>query len=287
MFDYSFDDGADEARQAKQEAELRAAQQAEENAPPTFSEDEMDAARKESHALGRQEGMSDAMASIEQQMSRTLDVVLTRIPTVFEQHQSWVREMEADSLRLAATIMRKLAPELTRDAVLPEVEHVIHEAFQFLTEQPKVMIRVADTLEAPLADKVNLMASRVGYEGQVVLVGDPELAEDDCRISWQAGAVERSLGETWKQIDEIIHRAVGDDPNPDKAADEDAVTEQDAAAEPDSETDAEVGAETDTVIETAATEDTDHGIEDEAGADEEAGADAEAGAPKAVEAGSS
>ena len=51
------------------------------------------------------------------------------------------------------------------------------------------MIRVASQLEDALADKVNLMASRIGYEGQVVMVGDPELQEDDCRVSWQAGAV--------------------------------------------------------------------------------------------------
>ena len=166
----------------------------------------MEQARAEAHALGRQEGMADAMAGIEQQVGRTLDILFSRLPKVFEQHAAWTRTMEADAARLSMALMRKLAPQLSRDRELPEVERVIREAFGFLTEQPKVMVRVAPALEEALRDKVTLMASRVGYEGQVVLVGDPELPADDCRISWQAGAVERSLDDTWGQIDQIVDR---------------------------------------------------------------------------------
>lgn len=208
MFDYSFDDGADEARLAEIDAERRAAEEAEANRPPTFSVEEMEAAKTQAHTLGRQEGMADAMAGIEQQMARTLDAVFSRVPKVFEEHAAWTQTMEGDALRLAHTLMRKLAPELVREHELPEVEHVIREAFGFLTEQPKVMIRVAAELEEALSDKVDLMASRVGYEGQVVLVGDPELAIDDCRVSWQAGAVERALEDIWGQVDEIVDRGL-------------------------------------------------------------------------------
>lgn len=247
MFDYSFDDGADDARKAEEEAAARAAQEAAEQAPPTYTVEQMEAARTEAEALGRQQGMSDAMASIDQQVARTLDAVMTRLPRVFEEHAMWSKAMEADAVRLSSAIMHKLAPELTREKALPEVESVIQEAFGFLTEQPKVMIRVASQLEEALADKVNLMASRIGYEGQVVLVGDPELQEDDCRVSWQAGAVERSLDETWQQIDNLVDRALNntpvrdhgettadDDPNPD------LVAELDADAEPETEVTSEL-----------------------------------------------
>lgn len=213
MFDYSFDDGADENRQAEIEARRRAMEEAEANRPPTFSVEELETAKTEAHAAGRQEGMADAMAGIEQQVARTLDAVFSRVPKVFEQHHAWTQTLEADALRLAHTVMRKVSPELVREHELPEVEHVIREAFSFLTEQPKVMIRVAAELESALSEKVNLMASRVGYEGQVVLVGDPELAIDDCRVSWQAGAVERGLDDTWGQIDEIVNRTLASQQN--------------------------------------------------------------------------
>ena len=211
-FDYSFDDGADERRKAAERAKRAAAREAASSRPPTFTVEEMERARADAHAAGRQEGMADAMAGIEQQVARTLDAMFSRLPKVFDEHATWTRTMEADALRLAVTLVRKLSPELSRDRELPEVERVIREAFGFLTEQPKVMIRVAPALEDALRDKVSLMASRVGYEGQVVLVGDPDLPADDCRVSWQAGAVERSLDDTWQQIDQIVERALAGQP---------------------------------------------------------------------------
>ena len=78
---------------------------------------------------------------------------------------------------MSTTIMRKLAPELLRGTELPQVEHIINVAFQFLTDQPKVMIRVASDLEPSLSGKINLLASRVGYEGQVLLIGEAFLEQ--------------------------------------------------------------------------------------------------------------
>ncbi|UUX50512.1 FliH/SctL family protein [Nisaea acidiphila] len=209
---FLFDDIFDEEYQQKLRRAAEAARLAEEeaaaNAPPTYSQDEIDEAKEASYQLGRQEGMSAAMAGIEQQVAVALEGVLSQIGKLTETHRKWTSEMQRDAVRLSATIMRKLAPELTRGTELPQIEHVINQAFQFLTEQPKVMIRVAAEIEEPLRDKVQLMASRVGYEGEVVLVGDPELVATDCRVSWAAGAVERALDETWSEIDEMVERTV-------------------------------------------------------------------------------
>lgn len=245
LFDYSFDDGADDARRAAEEAARREAEEAEANRPPVYSVEELETARSEAYAKARQDGMDDAMAGIEQQIARTLDAVFSRVPKVFEQHKAWTKEMEADAARLGVAVMARLAPELVRDKELPEVEAVIREAFGFLTEQPKVMIRVAKDLEEQLTGKVDLMASRVGYEGQVVLVGDPELPIDDCRVSWQAGAVERSLDDVWAQIDQIVDRVLAGSPKRERssppetettaAAAQEPIAEEAATAEPDAD----------------------------------------------------
>ncbi|MBO6560005.1 MAG: hypothetical protein JJ959_05685 [Nisaea sp.] len=209
---FLFDDIFDEEYQQKLRRAAEAARLAEEeaaaNAPPTYTQEEVDDAKEASYQLGRQEGMSAAMSGIEQQVAVALEGVLAQVGKLKDAHRKWTNEMQRDAVRLSATIMRKLAPELTRGTELPQIEHVINQAFQFLTEQPKVMIRVATEIEEPLRDKVHLMASRVGYEGEVVLVGDPELVATDCRVSWAAGAVERSLDETWHEIDEMVERTI-------------------------------------------------------------------------------
>lgn len=235
LFDNIFDEEYQQKMRRAAEAARMAELEAEEHAPPTYSQEEVDEAKEASYQLGRQEGMSSAMAGIEQQVSVSLEGVLSKIDELNQTHRKWTSEIQRDAVRLSATIMRKLAPELIRGTELPQIEHVINQAFQFLTEQPKVMIRVAAELEAPLRDKVQLMASRVGYEGEVVLVGDPELVATDCRVSWAAGAVERALDETWSEIDEMIERTlsalpvrsnIGSDIPPATEADDQATPEK-------------------------------------------------------------
>lgn len=208
LFNHSFDEEVIERKRLEEIARLEAEKLAEENAPPTYTVEELETAKMVAHQQGMQEGKAEAMASIEQQASLTLDLVLRQIGDLLTEYNNWTAEVQHDSISMALAIMRKLAPELLRGSELPQVEHIVNEAFQFLTDQPKVMIRVASELENALQGKVNLMASRVGYEGQVVLTGDPELELTDCRISWYAGAVERSLDETWGQIDEMVDRVL-------------------------------------------------------------------------------
>lgn len=226
---YLFDNIFDEEYQKKMRAAAEAARIAEIEAehfrPPSYSQEELDDAREAAYQQGRQEGMAAAMSGIEQQMVMTLEHVLSKTGDLAKAYDHWTQEMQNDALRLSSSIMRKLAPELVRGTELPQIEHVINEAFQFLTEQPKVMIRVASELEAPLREKVQLMASRVGYEGEVVLVGDPDLVATDCRVSWSAGAVERALDETWAEIDEIIARALKALPPRSRSGEPDAMPE--------------------------------------------------------------
>ena len=275
MFNQMFDEEIIE-RQRQEEAErLEAERIAEENAPPTFTVEEMEAAKLVAHQQGMQEGKVEAMASIEQQANLTLDLVLRQIGDLLTQYKNWTQEVHHVSISMAVAIMRKLAPELLRGSELPQVEHIVNEAFQFLTDQPKVMIRVASDLEAPLSEKVHLMASRVGYEGQVVLTGDPELELTDCRISWHAGAVERSLDETWMLIDEMFDRVLRglparDHPEPIPVEDETETGDEETEGEDDAEASGAAeskGEETDGAAEAATEESTETAARADDGAD--------------------
>ncbi|MBM84833.1 MAG: hypothetical protein CMM47_02275 [Rhodospirillaceae bacterium] len=208
MFGTMFDDEVIERERAEKEAQLEAERLAREDAAPTFTVEEMEEAKQAAYQNGKQEGKAEILASLEQQANLSLEQILQQVGDLLLEYKKWKAEIEHDAINLATSIMRKLAPELLRGSELPQIEHTINEAFRFLTDQPKVMIRVAADLEEQIKEKVNLMASRVGYEGQVVLVGDPELELTDCRISWHAGAVERALDETWAQIDEMIERGL-------------------------------------------------------------------------------
>ena len=111
-------------------------------------------------------------------------------------------------MKLAHAIMKKLAPQLTRNGEMNEVERTIATAFEFINNQPKVLIQISKHLKNPLQEKVELITSRANFDGQVILVVDNELVGDDCRIRWDSGEMERSMSTTWGQIDKIVDRVI-------------------------------------------------------------------------------
>ncbi|MED5337024.1 MAG: hypothetical protein VX606_03025, partial [Pseudomonadota bacterium] len=203
LFDNSFDEAAQNRLKAEADARARREAEALANTPPTFTVEELEAAKAAAYQQGRQDGMTDALSGIEQQISLSFEAIINRLPGVFGEQRQHAEELQRDAFKLCQTIMRKLAPALLAGRESEEVERVVRDAFAFLTDQPKVIIRVPEDVEPHLRDKIDWMASRVGYEGEVVLVGDPELDARDCRVSWNAGAVESALAQTWQDIDTI------------------------------------------------------------------------------------
>ena len=104
----------------------------------------------------------------------------------------------------------KLAPQLTKNGELNEVERTIAHAFEFINNQPKVLIQISQHLEKPLQEKIDLVTSRANFDGEVILFVNSELAGDDCRIKWDSGEMERSMSTTWDQIDKIVDRVIAE-----------------------------------------------------------------------------
>ena len=173
---------------------------------PTFSEEDLDVAKQIALKQGIQEGKAEVMTGIEREINLSLDTISLKLGSLMQVHKEWTEAVNKDTLKLAHAIMKKLAPRLTRNGELIEVERTITHAFEFINNQPKVTIQVPQHLNLPLQDKINIISSRGNFDGQVILVVNDELAAGDCRITWDSGEMERSMSTTWGQIDKIINR---------------------------------------------------------------------------------
>lgn len=175
---------------------------------PTFSEEDLNAAKQIALKQGIQEGKAEVMSGIEREITSSLDTISLKLESLMKVHKKWTEAINKDTLRFAHAIMKKLAPQMTRNGELNEVERAIAHAFEFIDKQPKVLIQISQHLKNPLQEKIDLITSRANFDGQVVLVVNKELAGDDCRISWDAGELERSMSTTWGQIDKIVDRVI-------------------------------------------------------------------------------
>ncbi len=177
---------------------------------PTISEEDLDVARQIALKQGIQQGKAEVMIGIEREISLSLDAIALKLESLMQVHKEWAEAINKDTLKLAHAIMKKLAPRLTINGGVSEIERTITHAFEFMNNQPQVTVQVPQHLKIPLQEKIDLISSRSNFNGQVILLANNELAGDDCRIIWDSGEMERSMATTWDQIDKIVDRVVAE-----------------------------------------------------------------------------
>ncbi len=208
MFDTRFDEEPRPEEPAEVVEEEPEAEEAEE--APTFSQDDVNAARDEGFAAGRDQGVREAAGVTERMTAEALGAVGERLAELFRIQQETNTATAADAVAVAAAVVRKLFPDLSRRNALGEVERLIEDVMDTMMGEPRVTIRVDAELHTALEEHVAGLATRHGFEGQIDVVADPELPAGDCRIEWRNGGAERNSDALWQEIDLIVARNLGD-----------------------------------------------------------------------------
>ncbi len=174
---------------------------------PVFTETELEQARVEALAAGRDEGLRDAAASMEQATAGALDAIAGRLTELMEAAERDSRRRDSEALAATMAVLRKMFPALSGRHGLAEIEALVAECLERLSEEPRLVIRVADQMLDPLRERLDGLAERCGYEGKIVLLADEALKACDGRVEWADGGAEQDSGRLWRQIDEILARA--------------------------------------------------------------------------------
>jgi len=210
LFDTSFDP---EQEKAAREAELAAEREAAEAKPPppTFSEAELEAARAEGLAAGREAGRQEALQSCEQRSSELLATLTQQLDGLVAERAAMAEEAEKTATTMALAIVRKLFPRLAESQTMPEIEAIVIGCLERLRGEPRIVIRVTDDVLDLLSEQLTALTNRDGFEGKVVLLSDESLAADSVKVEWADGGAERESAKTWAEIDKIIGRCFGED----------------------------------------------------------------------------
>ena len=205
MFNTHFDEEIEE--KIKAEA-TRQKEQAEEEAPPTFSLQELEDQKLIEFKRGVQEGKAEMLEAIERETANLLEIISSKVNDLNDKHNEWTDIISKDAVKLARVITEKLAPRLLKGSEVHEIEDSIEEAFRFLSNEPKVLIRVSEQAKEPIQTQINQITFKAGFHGGVEVVGDQLIKDGDCSITWDSGSLEKSLKDTWTKIDEIIDKVL-------------------------------------------------------------------------------
>lgn len=180
-------------------------------APPMFTEAEMqgacDVARRQGEEAGATRGRTEAVAAFDKQVASAL-------ATIAQQTAAIAKGVAAEaaaagkSVDLALAIVRKLHPALIERQGLAEIETVLGQCLESLKQEPRLVAYVHSARLDALQERLAQLSASSGFEGRVVLIGDDEMGQSDCRVEWADGGVEREAGRIWRAIEETLTRYV-------------------------------------------------------------------------------
>ena len=116
--------------------------------------------------------------------------------------------LEAESVEVAVAVARKLAPDLIAAEPLAEISALAASCFRQLISAPHVVVRIAESVYEVAHKRLEDIARLHGFEGRLVILGEPGMALGDCRIEWADGGIVRDRAATEAAIGEAVGRYV-------------------------------------------------------------------------------
>ena len=167
-----------------------------------------DQALAEGHAQGLEQGRQEILSSLEKASADCHATISEKLAQIDEQQKRANARINEDAIHVALGIMRKLAPAWSKQYELTEIEDIVRQCLANLFEAPKVMIKVHPDLEKIISDSAQQIALSRGFSGNVVVVGEPDVAPGDCMVSWGDGTAVRDSSRVWAEINNVIDTAL-------------------------------------------------------------------------------
>lgn len=212
-FDLSFDPEDAPRRQRKAATEPAPPPEPEPTAAaapaaPSFSEEELEAAKAAAFADGQAQAQAAALTSTEARLTDAVNGLLRQCDGLATRQRDIDRELGEQAIQIALAVARKLLPEMTRRSGLAEIEAIVRECLVDMIDEPRLVVRVADSQLDPLNDRIDRLKQQAAYTGDIVLMADPNLDPSDARIDWADGGAERISAQLWQRIEDTIGRAL-------------------------------------------------------------------------------
>ncbi|KQU35182.1 flagellar assembly protein FliH [Methylobacterium sp. Leaf94] len=164
-------------------------------------------ARAEAEGYAR--GLREGQALAEQQIQARLSDALTRVGLaaagLIGQSEARDRAREDEALDFAILLARKIAGEALDAQPLAAIGDAARAALQHLRGVPHLVVRVHESLVDDSEALVKRLARERGFEGRLVVLGEPDLAPGDARMEWADGGVVRDRA----QIEAAVLSALG------------------------------------------------------------------------------
>lgn len=163
-------------------------------------------AEEESYRRGFLAGQTEMTASDQHRVANATARVADAMSTLTAALVGVEARLEAEAVEVAVAVAGKLAPGLIAREPLAEIEQLMTDVFAQIRSAPHVVVRLPKELIDGSSAHLLKLAEQRGYAGRLVLLPEPGLGADDCRIEWADGGVVRDRAAIEARIAEVVAR---------------------------------------------------------------------------------
>jgi flagellar assembly protein FliH len=160
------------------------------------------------HRRGYAEGQNDATVEASRRIAGTLERIAASLDQATRALAAIEARLECEAVEVAVAVARKLAPTLIEREPFAEISALAGGCFRELVTTPHIVVRINDSLYAAAREKLDDIARAHGFEGRLVVLGEPSVGVGDCRIEWADGGVNRDAAVAESAISEAVARYI-------------------------------------------------------------------------------
>ncbi|HEY8565848.1 MAG TPA: flagellar assembly protein FliH [Beijerinckiaceae bacterium] len=149
------------------------------------------AAEERGYRRGLAEGRAQAEAEAQAALIDATQRLATAAATLLAQADADAAAREEEAIAFAAALARKLAGAALKEEPLAALRDAAEAAFEHLRGVPHLVARVNDLLVDDVDRLLRQLARERGFEGRVVVLGEPEIGPGEACLEWADGGVAR------------------------------------------------------------------------------------------------
>jgi flagellar assembly protein FliH len=172
------------------------------------------AAEARAYRDGYDAAQREAKAESDRRAALALEEIGLALQGIATRFSGIENRMETEAVDVAVAVARKLCSELIAGEPLGEIMGLVRDCFSHLVSTPHLVVRINDSLYEAARERIERLAKQSGFEGRLVILAEPEIANGDCRIEWADGGVVLERAAIEAKISELVGRYMasrGDD----------------------------------------------------------------------------
>lgn len=160
--------------------------------PPTFSEAQLEAARKAAFEQGRQQGIQESLQSREEKLSGLIASIAGDTQKLFIAESERETLYETEAVKLSLAVFENLFPLYTAQHGFDELKTVLTDILHRQEGQAEILIETAPSQKEGVEEHI---AKLPPFSGKTMfkVAANESLQEGSCKLSWtQGGALYNS-----------------------------------------------------------------------------------------------